>query len=290
MARKRSGLGKGLDALIPGGETRLPGNSVALLPVDAIRPNPRQPRSHFSPEALEELAASIREHGVIQPLVVAQAPDGEGYILIAGERRLQAAKKAGLLRVPALVREASEQQLLELALIENIQRADLNPLETAEAYRQLHEDFGLSHEEIAQRVGKSRVAVSNTLRLLKLPALVQKALLEGRISEGGCRALLGLASAEAQQAALQAVESKRLTVRQTEELVRRLQGERPPTRHRKAAAPELRDLEARLEAALGTRVRLTRSRKGGTITIYYYSDEELEALLSKLGGKGTEGL
>ncbi len=282
MARKRSGLGKGLDALIPGGESRLPGNSVALLPVDAIRPNPRQPRSHFSPEALEELAASIREHGIIQPLVVAQAPDGEGYILIAGERRLQAAKKAGLTRVPALVREASEQQLLELALIENIQRADLNPLETAEAYRQLHEEFGLSHEEIARRVGKSRVAVSNTLRLLKLPPAVQKALLEGRISEGHARALLGLASAKAQQAALQTVESKRLTVRQTEELVRRLQGERPTARPRKTAAPELRDLEARLETALGTRVRLTRSRKGGTITIYYYSDEELEALLHRL--------
>ncbi len=282
MARKRSGLGKGLDALIPGGESRLPGNSVALLPVDAIHPNPRQPRSHFSPEALEELAASIREHGIIQPLVVAQAPNGEGYILIAGERRLQAAKKAGLTRVPALVREASEQQLLELALIENIQRADLNPLETAEAYRQLHEEFGLSHEEIARRVGKSRVAVSNTLRLLKLPPAVQKALLEGRISEGHARALLGLASAEAQQAALQTVESKRLTVRQTEELVRRLQGERPTARPRKTAAPELRDLEARLETALGTRVRLTRSRKGGTITIYYYSDEELEALLHRL--------
>ncbi len=284
MARKRSGLGKGLDALIPGGESRLPGNSVALLPVDAIRPNPRQPRSHFSEEALDELAASIREHGVIQPLIVAQAPEGEGYVLIAGERRLQAAKRAGLTRVPALVREASEQQLLELALIENVQRADLNPLETAEAYRQLHEEFGLSHEEIARRVGKSRVAVSNTLRLLKLPLAVQKALLEGRITEGHARALLGLASPEAQEAALRTVENKRLTVRQTEELVRRLQGERPSARPRKTAAPELRDLEARLETTLGTRVRLTRTRKGGAITIYYYSDEELEALLHKLGG------
>jgi len=282
MARKR-GLGKGLDALIPGGGRQTPEAGVMLLPVDDIRPNPRQPRSHFAPEALEELAASIREHGVIQPLVVTEAPDGQGYLLIAGERRLQAAKLAGLTRVPALVREATEQQLLELALIENIQRADLNPLETAEAYRQLHEDFGLSHEEIAQRVGKSRVAVSNTLRLLRLPEKVQAALLAGRIREGHARALLGLASPEAQEAALHTVEAKGLTVRQTEELVRRLQGERPAEHPSRLPAPELRDLESRLEAALGTKVRLTRSRRGGTLTIHYYSDEELEALLTRLG-------
>ncbi len=283
MARKR-GLGKGLDALIPsGGGGQPPSEGVMLLPVGEIRPNPRQPRSHFAPDALEELAASIREHGVIQPLVVAEAADGAGYILIAGERRLQAAKLAGLARVPVLVREATEQQLLELALIENIQRADLNPLETAEAYRQLHEEFGLSHDEIAQRVGKSRVAVSNTLRLLKLPEKVRAALLAGRIREGHARALLGLASPEAQEAALHTVEAKGLTVRQTEELVRRLQGERPSPRPAKAAAPELRDLEARLEAALGTKVRLTHSRRGGAVTIYYYSDEELEALLRRLG-------
>lgn len=282
MAKKR-GLGKGLDALIPGGESPAANEGVLLLPVDDIRPNPRQPRSHFSPEALEELAASIREHGVIQPLVVAEAPDGRGYVLIAGERRLQAAKLAGLARVPAVVREASEQQLLELALIENIQRADLNPLETAEAYHQLSEEFGLSHDEIARRVGKSRVAVSNTLRLLKLPQKVQEALLAGRIREGHARALLGLPSPEAQEAALATVEAQGLTVRQTEELVRRLQGERPAPRPKPEPAPELRDLEARLEAALGTRVRLTHSRRGGTLTIYYYSDEELEALLKRLG-------
>ena len=282
MAKKR-GLGKGLDALIPGGGDKPAREGVLLLRVDEIRPNPRQPRSQFAPEALEELAASIREHGVIQPLVVADAPDGAGYVLIAGERRLQAAKLAGLARVPAVVREATEQQLLELALIENIQRADLNPLETAEAYRQLHEEFGLSHEEIARRVGKSRVAVSNTLRLLKLPQKVQEALLRGRITEGHARALLGLPSPEAQQAALATVESRGLTVRQTEELVRRLQGERPAPRPKPEPAPELRDLEARLEAALGTRVRLTHSRRGGTLTIYYYSDEELEALLERLG-------
>jgi len=288
MARRRSGLGKGLDALIRGEESRLPPNSVVMLPVEAIRPNPRQPRSHFSPEALEELAASIREHGIIQPLVVAQDTDGEGYVLVAGERRLQAAKLAGLARVPAVVRQASEQQLLELALIENLQRADLNPLETAEAYRQLHEEFGLSHEEIAQQVGKSRVAVSNTLRLLKLAPGVREALLAGRISEGHARALLGLFSPQAQTAALQTIIGRRLTVRQTEELVRRLNGERGmPKRPARSPMPELQALESRLEVALGTKVRLKYSRKGGAVTIYYYSDEELEALLRRLGVEGT---
>jgi len=283
MPRKRSGLGKGLDALIPGGESHLPGDRVAHVPVDAIRPNPRQPRSRMDPEALAELAASIREHGVIQPLVLARDPKGEGYILIAGERRWQAAQQAGLTQVPAIIREASEQQLLELALIENIQRADLNPLETAEAYRQLHEVFGLSHEEIARRVGKSRTAVSNTLRLLKLAPEVRAALLEGRISEGHARALLGLASHQAQAAALHTVENLGLTVRQTEALVRRLNGERPAVKPKPAPAPEVRALETRLESALGTKVRLTHTRKGGSLTIYYYSDEELEALLRRLG-------
>ncbi|NPA93232.1 MAG: ParB/RepB/Spo0J family partition protein [Chloroflexi bacterium] len=288
MPRKRSGLGKGLDALIPGGESRLPGDSVAYVPVKAIRPNPRQPRTRMDPDALAELTASIREHGVIQPLVLAHDPEGDGYILIAGERRWQAAQLAGLARVPAIVREASEQQLLELALIENIQRADLNPLETAEAYRQLHEEFGLSHEEIAQRVGKSRVAVSNTLRLLKLAPEVREALLEGRISEGHARALLGLPTHQAQAAALQTVENLGLTVRQTEALVRRLNGERPEPKPKAEPSPELRALEERLESALGTKVRLSHSRKGGALTIYYYSDEELEALLKRLGVENEE--
>ncbi len=284
MARRRSGLGRGLDALIPGGETgtRLPAGSVAQVPVEQIRPNPRQPRSKIDPAALEELAASIREHGVIQPVVLARAPDGQGYVLIAGERRWQAAKLAGLRQVPAVIREATEQELLELALIENIQRADLSPLETAEAYRQLHEAFGLSHDEIAQRVGKSRVAVSNTLRLLKAAPAVREALLEGRISEGHARALLGLPSPQAQTAALQTVAEQGLTVRQTEDLVRRLQGKRPPAKRGARPSPELRDLEARLEAALGTKARVKGNAHKGAITIYYYSAEELDALLARL--------
>ena len=166
---QKSGLGRGLGALIPGGENALSENGVVLVSVDAIAPNPRQPRTSLHPEELADLTASVREHGVLQPLIVTLGMDGGGYILIAGERRLEAARLAGLATVPVLVRQATDQQRLELAIIENVQRADLSPLEEAEAYRQLAEDFNLSHEAIAARVGKSRVAVTNTLRLLKLP-------------------------------------------------------------------------------------------------------------------------
>lgn len=277
MPKKRTGLGKGLDALIPGS-----GNSgVQQIPVDSIQPNPRQPRAQFQPEELEELANSIQEHGVIQPLILTRGEKDGTYTLIAGERRLQAARKAGLHTVPAVLREASEQELLELALIENVQRADLNPLETALAYRQLEEDFQLSHEDIARRVGKSRSAVTNTLRLLDAAPSVQQAVLNGDISEGHARALLGLVTPQAQAAALQTVLAKGLTVRQTEELVRKLKGQKP--QQEKAPPPAaLLDLEERLRSHLGTKVKLKYGKKGGTITIHYYSDEELEALLAHL--------
>ncbi len=281
MPKKRTGLGKGLDALIPGSGGSA-SRGVRQLPVEAIQPNPRQPRTHFHPEDLEELAASIREHGVIQPLIVTRGSTPGRYTLIAGERRLQAARQAGLKTVPAILREASEQELLELALIENVQRADLNPLETAEAYRQLREDFGLSHAEISQRVGKSRSAVTNTLRLLEAPPSVQQAVLEGAISEGHARALLGLSTPQAQAAALQTVLAKGLTVRQTEDLVRKLKGERPASPRKAEPSPALRDIEERLRARLGTKVRLKHGKKGGTITLHYYSEEELEALLARL--------
>ncbi len=279
MPKKRTGLGKGLDALIPGSAAASRG--VRQLPVEAIRPNPRQPRARFQPEDLEELAASIREHGVIQPLIVTRGASPDEYTLIAGERRLQAARKAGLRTVPAILREASEQELLELALIENVQRADLNPLETAEAYRQLSDDFGLSHEDISRRVGKSRSAVTNTLRLLEAPPSVQQAVLNGEISEGHARALLGLPTPQAQAAALQTVLTKGLTVRQTEDLVRKLKGRKPAPR-KAATSPALKDIEERLRARLGTRVSLKHGKKGGRITIHYYSEEELEALLNRL--------
>jgi len=284
---RRTGLGRGLDALIPGGEEWSPSEGVMSIPVELIEPNPRQPRSHFGEQELTELADSIREHGVLQPLIVTRdTHQAERYLLIAGQRRLLAARQAGLKTVPALVREATEEQRLELALIENVQREDLSPLETAEAYRQLVEDFHLSHEEIAGRVSKSRTAVTNTLRLLKLPGDVQQALAEGRISEGHARALLALPTLQAQSAACKTVLHLELNVRQTEELVRRLSGQKPPVVPRPAPPAEIVALEERLRHSLGTKVSLTHGQKGGTITIYYYSDEELEAIIGQVLGEG----
>src|SRR5258706_8186598 len=219
MPAKR-GLGRGLDALIPASDTPVTG--VPKLPIDAIGRNQRQPRARLEPTELEELANSIREHGVIQPLIVAQTAYPGQYTLIAGERRLEASRLAGLTTVPAIVREATEQQLLEVALVENIQRSDLGPLETALAYKHLADDFGLSHEAIAAKVGKKRVTVTNTLRLLRLPQKLLEALSAGEVSEGHARALLQLPNAEAQLAAYSTVMRKGLSVRQTEELVTRL--------------------------------------------------------------------
>lgn len=278
MSRK-GGLGRGLDALIPGGESS---GGVLQIPVQNIAPNPRQPRANFNPEELAELSASIKEHGVLQPLIVTSGEEAGQYVLVAGERRLLAARLAHLETVPALVRQASEQQRLELALIENVQRADLSPLEAGEAYRQLADEFDLSHEEIAGRVGKSRVAITNTLRLLRLPEDVRQALRDGRISEGHARALLGLAGEAAQSAALQTILAHELSVRQTEELVRRLGGEKPPLPEKPAPPPEVADLQQRLETALGTRVKLNRRKGKGTLVIHFYSDEELDALIQKL--------
>jgi len=285
MSPRKSGLGRGLEALIPAVEDDEAGavQGVLEVPLTSIIPNPHQPRSPIRDQDLVELAASIEEHGIIQPLVVTRAPDG--YHLIAGERRWRAARLAGLSTVPAVVKEVAPSEMLELALVENLQRADLNPLEEATAYRQLVEEFGHTQEQVARRVGKSRVAVSNTLRLLKAARPVQEALLEGRISEGHARALLGLEQAEAQEAALKMVLKRGLNVRQTEELVRRLLGlrreERQPARE---VSPETRALETRFREALGTKVSLTRGEKGGRLVIYFYSDEELDALYEYIVG------
>lgn len=284
MPTKRTGLGKGLDALIPKGGKDTSQESIQYLAVDEILPNPRQPRNRIDPAELSELAESIREHGILQPLVVARPLGEEQYVLIAGQRRLEAARLIGLERVPATVRQVTEQQMLELALIENLQRTDLNALEAAEAYRQLAEEFNLSHEQISERVGKSRAAISNTLRLLKLPASVQQALRDNRISEGHARALLALPSPQAQAAILQVILERSLSVRQTEELVRKYSGQKPAKPPRPSLAPELAAVEDRLRSHLGTRVTLQSGRKGGLITIHYYSEEELDALVERLLG------
>jgi ParB family chromosome partitioning protein len=280
---QRPGLGKGLGALIQATDeqTSPPSRSegITQAPTDKIKANPHQPRTSFNADDLKELADSIREHGVIQPLIVMPGNNEDGYTLIAGERRLQAARQAGLGEVPVIMRQASDRELLEVSLIENVQRADLNPLEEAEAYRQLHEDFGLSHEEVARRVGKSRVSVTNTLRLRFAADAVKQALVNKEISEGHARALLALPSHEAQTAALKIV--KGLTVRQTEELARKYSGEKP-AQPLKQVSPELTDLERRLQDSLETDVKLRHGKKGGTVIIHYYSDEELEKLLSRL--------
>lgn len=278
----RSGLGKGLDALIPGGQKTTGGEGgITHLSVDSIQRNPRQPREKFDVEELENLADSIREHGVIQPLVVAPGKNGI-YTLIAGERRLQAARKAGLRTVPVVIRSATDQQLLELALIENVQRADLNAIEEAEAYQHLAREFKLSHETIAARVGKSRVAVTNTLRLLDASAAVKQALVDGQITEGHARALLALSTAKAQETLLNQVINLDLSVRQTEALARKYAGQKPAYKRRSGPSANVTDVERRLRESLGTKVSLKHGKKGGTVTIYYYSDEDLETLLGKL--------
>lgn len=281
MAHK-SGLGKGLEALIPGGFTSTTNPADSYVPISMVSPNPRQPRGGMNFENLDELAASIREHGILQPLIVTHDPITGTYTLIAGERRLRAAKMAGLEKVPVIIRTVNDQERLELALIENIQRADLSPLETAAGYHHLDVEFNLSHEEIATRVGKSRTAVTNTLRLLKLPDEVKEALASGKISEGHARALLGLPIEQAQKAALHVLLSKELNVRQVEELVRKLTGEKPPAISHAPVDSDVRDMEERLQDKLGTRVNLRHGKKGGTITIHYFSDEELSSLIKLL--------
>lgn len=276
----RSGLGKGLDALIPGGAQSAASGGVTQVAVDLIQRNPRQPREKFDREELENLAASIREHGVIQPLIVSPGKNGV-YVLIAGERRLQASRKAGLKTVPVVIRHATDQQLLELAIIENVQRADLNPLEEAEAYQHMSKEFKMSHETIAQRVGKSRVAITNTLRLLDASAAVKQALVDGKISEGHARAILGL-SAKAQEALLNQIVNLDLSVRSTEVLARKYSGLKPILAKKTRANADVNDIEKKLRSSLGTKVALKYSKKGGTVTIFYYSDEELDSLLEKL--------
>lgn len=274
-------LGKGLDALIPPSDSALTQSDVQQVALNQIKPNPHQPRTTFAKEQLAELAESIRAHGVIQPLIVKRAGPGE-YTLIAGERRLHAARLAGLAAVPVVLREADDQAMVELALVENVQRADLSPLEAADAYQQLHNEFGLSHQQIAERVGFSRVAITNTIGLLDLSDVVKKALASGEISEGHGRALKALENAQAQNAALRAVLSKDLNVRQTEELVRKLRGHKPKKASKPVAPAEIQSMQAELRDTLGTKVNLKYSRKGGSITLYYYSDEELDNLVNRL--------
>lgn len=270
------GLGRGLDALIPSARDE---RGVLEIALDRIGRNPSQPRATFNDVQLGELAASIAVHGVLQPVVVRELADG-GYELIAGERRLRAARLAGLEGIPAIVRDTDGAETsLELALVENLQREDLNAIETARAYRELIDRFGLTHDAVARQVGKSRVAVSNALRLLDLAPETRDAILDGRISEGHGRALAAITVPELQRAALQVVLDRQLSVRQAEELVRRKRDERQPAPGR-SLTHDLQEVEAHLRGVLATKVGIVRTRRGGRLVIDFYSDEELDRLYS----------
>jgi ParB family transcriptional regulator, chromosome partitioning protein len=268
------GLGRGLGALIP----HTPTVGLREVPVDAITPNPWQPRTQFDQDELQELAQSIREHGVLQPVLVSQQADGT-FQLITGERRWRAVKLAGMPTVPAMVKEATPQASLELALVENIQRRDLNPLEEAHAFRALLDEHGLTQEQLGQRIGKSRVSITNTLRLLQLPEAVREALANGSITEGHARAILMANDEDSRLQVLERVLEDHLSVRDTEAFARRL-NEGPVVRTAAEARvdPDVERLEDAFRQALGTRVRLLKGRRGGRLVITFFSDDELQGL------------
>ncbi len=270
MAQKH-GLGRGLSALIPGAD--LARMSVQELPLADLEINPFQPRKHFNQAALEELASTIRDHGILTPVVVRRVSDG--FQIVAGERRIRAARLAGLTHVPAIIRDASDSQALQMALVENLQREDLNPLEAAEAYQRLVDEFGLTQEELAARLGRDRSSVANSLRLLRLPKRVRDDVAEGTLSEGHARALLGLEKTSDQLKARDEVVRRGLNVRGTEALVRRWRGAGPKTVRQASQDPNVGALEDQLRTALGTRVKIVADGKGGTLHITYFSSDDL---------------
>ncbi|ACZ41422.1 parB-like partition protein [Thermobaculum terrenum ATCC BAA-798] len=278
MSRPKGGLGRGLDALIPQTSSTFDN----LVHIDQIIANPYQPRGSMDEGRLQSLVESIKQNGILQPLLVQR--QGDHYQLIAGHRRLHAAKMAGVQQVPVVIREArASDNMLLLALIENLQREDLNPIDEAKAYRELQRKFGFSTDEIAERVGKSRPAVANALRLLELAPEVKEMLIQGQISEGHARALLGLRDPQSQINTARLVVERGLSVRQTEQLVKRLR-DNSGQRSSQAIDPEVTYLEERFRQALGTKVSLSRSRRGGKLVIHFYSEEELQSIYEVIVG------
>jgi ParB family chromosome partitioning protein len=278
--RPQRGLGRGLGALLPAGP-----ETAHEVDIDLIAPSPAQPRRYLDPESLEDLANSISRHGILQPLIVSRsAGEGAGgsYVLIAGQRRLQAARRVGLKRVPVVIREIQDVQRLELALVENIQRADLSPLDEAEALRRLIDDFGLTQEEVARRVGRGRVAVANSLRLLGLSSRIRTSLANGEISAGHARALLGAEAEPARERLLDEITRRGLSVRQTEELARSSRAPTTPKPRARKAEPERAALEDRLRSALATQVQVLPSRRGGRIVIRYYDEDDMREIIELL--------
>jgi ParB family chromosome partitioning protein len=257
----------------------VPTNSLQEVAISSIVPNPQQPRTHFDEAKLQELADSIKEHGILQPLVVTKK--GDQYELIAGERRFQAAKRIGLATVPVVIRDATEQQKLELAIIENIQRHNLNPIEEAKAYLRLVDEFNLPQEQVAEKMGKSRSGVANTLRLLHLPVEIQRAVAEGKISEGHAKALLAIENSEKLRAVFELIMKDELTVRETELQVRSM-SVKPHIRSAIMLNPALLERTEHLTQVLGTKVKIAPSGKGGKVIIEYYAPEDLEGLLRRL--------
>jgi ParB family chromosome partitioning protein len=290
---KRGGLGRGLSALIPGApETETQGGGLLDVPVNAIAPNPKQPRTNFDDEALAGLAASIREVGILQPLVVRRTDDAR-FELIAGERRLRAAKAAGLATVPVVLRDSEDEDLLRDALIENIHREDLNPIEQADAFKALLGDLGLKQEELAERVGVSRSHIANTIRLLALPLDVQQLLTDDKISAGHARALLSLGDKDAMSSLALRIAAEDLSVRQTEESVRRFVEAPVAKEERAAGAPEppaadagLAEVEEILSEQLATRVSIQMGAKRGKVVIEFGSADDLERIVSEIVGSG----
>jgi len=274
------GLGRGLDSLIPIDEALYEDNSRISsdneIDVEIIDPNPKQPRQDFKEEALAELAASIREHGILQPLLVSKA-DNNRYQLIAGERRLRAAKITGLKKVPVIIRSLDDQSKLEIALIENVQREDLNPLESAVSYKKLIDEFNLTQEEVAKKVGKARTTVTNTIRLLSLPGEIKRGLIEGKITEGHARNLLSLKTKEDQLNLYEQIIRDGLNVRTVEQKT-----SRKTAKHEKD--PDFQAAENRMSEALSTKVEIKRSKKGGQVIISYYSAEDLERVYRRIIG------
>ena len=285
MAKKKfeSGLGRGLNALLGDPEIQTSGEGSVTLPISQVEPGLNQPRKRFDPEALEELRQSIETHGVIQPLTVRRLSTGY-YQIIAGERRWRAAKAAGLTDIPAVIIEADDRKVMEIGLIENLQREDLNPAEEARGFKVLLDEYGLTQEQLAQRMGKSRPAVANTLRLLALPEAIMAMLEEGTLSAGHARAILPLPSPEAQIACAKKVIDGQLSVRQTEALVKALsrQPKEKPKSDQTDIALYLGELEKDLSGSLGRKVKIAHKGKKGKIELEYYGDEDLEVLLAAL--------
>ena len=288
---KKSSLGTGLSSLIPEKTKRFGDgasvsankeNEVLKISVDSIVPNPHQPRYYFDGENLKDLAESIREHGVVQPIIVTRLADGK-YELIAGERRLRASKLIGNREIPVIVRQADEQEKLELAIIENVQRHDLNAIEEAKAYKRLKDEFSLTQEEIGKKLGKGRVAVANTMRLLELPVEIQRGIIENKITEGHARAILGLDNSEKQRALYELILKEKLTVRDVENKVREIN---VPGHIRKMSHsvinPEIQDLENRLQQNLGTKIQIKKKGTSGKIMIDFFSEEEFDKIKNLL--------